>query len=265
MSKLIILNNDNNKEYKYNKNELNDKKTLTNIKHYLGVEFPPIPYLWHYDDFLQPYPVYGATKISIYKLRNMVNNKIENLNDLNDNNCDTYILAQYKKERFMYHENTNPNEIYLSYHTLLFNNLTRLNKIDNVPTNYKFKFLTGIYPLSGEYSMHKHYPFKNEKKKSFGGIPINSAKLESRSAVIHKHENHIKFSGINVCNFNILSDNAAFISIMKYPHLLVENNNRQLVKISQNKSNCVVLHLFRNVYDNNPDDQYYQELIKKYL
>lgn len=258
-------NNEENNEYKYNINDTNDKVTLTTIKHYLGAEFPPIPYLWHYDDFLQPFPVYGVKKISINKLKTF-DIKINNINEFTDNNCDVYIIAQYKKEKFMYNDitKTNPNEVYISYHTWLFNNLTKLNEITNKKINFKFRFLTGIYPISGDYELYKHYPFKNDKKKSSGGIGIYSDKLEVRQATIHQHENHIKFSGINVCNFNIMSDNAVFLSIMKFPHIFV-NDNKLFIKTRQGKSNCVVLHIFRNVYDNNPMNNQYQEIIEKYF
>lgn len=93
---------------------------------------------------------------------NNINSKI--LFDDNDKNCDIYILAQYKKEKVIYDENTNQNELYISYHSWLYNNLTRSSLIKNDNINYKFRFLTGIFPVDGNLEQYEKYPFKNDKK-----------------------------------------------------------------------------------------------------
>ena len=258
---LIVDNND---EIKINKNEINDGVELAHINHYLGINFPPIPYLWHYDDFAQPFPIYGIKKISIYKLRSLSNKLNPILAELNDKNCDVYILAQYKKEKIMYTETINQNELYLSYHSWLYNNLTKSTSIKDGIMNFKFRFLTGICSIEGDLTQYEKFPFKNDKKKAPGGICINDSKLGMRQSTIHKHDNIIKFSGINVCNFNQMSDNAVFLSIMRYPHICFENYNQNIITPSK-KSNCVVLHIFRNVYDNDPNNNKYQELINKYM
>lgn len=264
MATLIIdkTKSDDGNEYKINENEINDKLILKSIKHYVGVDFPPIPYLWHYDDFFQPFPIHAIKKISIDKLKLLYS--INQFNDLTDKNTDVYVVAQYKKEKVMYNELTNPTELYLSYHTWLYNNFTKTTEITNKKLNFKFRFLTGIYPIIGNYEHHKYYPFKNDKKKSAGGMPINADKLEIRQATIHQHENHIKFSGINVCNFNVLSDNSAFFSILKCPHAVV-NNNKQFIRTLKGKTNCVVLHIFRNIYDNDPNNGDYTKLVEKFI
>lgn len=248
MKSKLICNTD---VYKINENELNDKVKLYNIKHYLDITFVPIPYIWHYDDFAQPFPIYGIKKVSIYKLRKLINNIPI---DLTDKNCDTYILAQYKKEKVLYSELTNPTELYISYHTWLYYNLTKSCAINDSEINLKFQFLTGIRQIEGKLKEYEHYPFKNNNKKSPGGISINGV-LEKRRATIHRHENTVKFSGINVCNLNQLSENAVFLSIFKCPN----------ARTSNNKSNCIVLHIFRNVYDNNPENEEFQELVNKYM
>ena len=258
---------DNNEEMKINKNDVNDGLKLMHINHYLGINFPPIPFLWHYDDFAQPFPIHGIKKISIHKLRSLTNIKNLNLFNLNDKNCDVYILAQYKKEKVIYNETTDPNEIYISYHSWLYNNLTKSTSIKNIEIDFKFRFLTSIIPIVGELEHYNEYPFKNNKKKSPGGISIGSDKLIMRNATIHRYDDNIKFSGINVCNFNQQSDNCVFLSIMSYPHLCDKNNkdNKNIIKTISKKSNCIVLHIFRNVYDNNPNNNEYQELINKYM
>lgn len=266
MTDLLIKEDDTTKDYKINKNELGDKMELSTIEHYLGINFPPIPFLWHYEDFAQPFPVYGCKKISIYKLKQLVKNNL--LADLNDKNCDVYILAQYKKEKIMYSETADSSELYLSYHTWLYNNLTKQTKINNDKLNLKFRFLTGIYSIQGNLQQSGNYPFKKSKnpnkKPSPGGISVNNSNLEMRQATIHQHDGIIKFSGINVCNFNQTSDNSVFLSILKYPNLYFKNEKHKIETIKK-KSNCVVLHIFRNVYDNNPNDPEYQELINKYM
>lgn len=255
MKKII---NDDNLEYNVN---TTDNITLDNITHYLGTKFPPIPYLWHYDDFTQPYPVYGIKKINVNDLKKLIQN--DQMGEFNNINTDVYILAQYKDHKVMYNELSNEKEIYLAHHTWLYNNLTKKDHIPNEKISLNFKYLTGINEIVGSLGLYEHYPYKNEKKKASGGIPLNG-KLELRQSTIHYHKGHIKFSGINCNNFNQLSDNCVFMSIIKYPALYTKNGRTQIQTPSK-KSNCIVLHIFRNVYDNNPNDAEYQQLIDKYL
>ena len=266
MDNLLLLDCDD--EIKVNKNELNDNIKLSYINHYLNIKFPPIPFLWHYDDFALPFPIYGIKKISIYKLKNLLNNQNKIFNKLisgtNDKNCDIYILAQYKKEKVIYNETSNQNELYISYHSWLYNNLTKSEIIKNEKINLKFRFLTGIFSIDGNIKQYENYPYKNDKKKSFGGICVDNHKLDMRQATIHEHNDNIKFSGINVCNFDQMSDNCVFLSIMEYPHLC-SNNDKLKIYTSSKKAKCIVLHIFRNVYDNNPNDSNYQKLINKYM
>ena len=65
MNKKRTLIEDLGEEIKYNENAANDNVKLQLVKHYLGIKFCPIPFLWHYDDFAQPYPIYGIKKINI--------------------------------------------------------------------------------------------------------------------------------------------------------------------------------------------------------
>lgn len=251
------------------KNETNDIILNPFISHYLNIKFASIPFLWHYNDFSEPFPIYAIKKINIYKLKSLLNNSKNitlqtNLFSLNDKNCDIYIIAQYRNIKAYYSSESNIKEIYLSYHTLLYYNLTKKNTISNDKINYKFRFLTGIYSIEGDLQAYQYYPFKNEYNKKPGGIPINNLKLETRQATIHSSESHIKFSGINSCNFNINSDNSVFVSIIKQPTIL-HNNNKVNIVTNKNKQNCVVMHLFRNIPDNNPLDDNYQELFKKYF
>jgi len=287
MTELLIINDNdiNTKEkLKININETNDKTTLKLLHHYLNINFSPVPFIWHYDDFAQPYPLYGIKKINYHHLKKYWGNK--NLwfatKDLNDNNTDIYISIQYKMENYMYNPTTKPSELFLSYHSWLYTNAVNNYEIteNDISQPYKFRYLTGIIPLEGTFEYSATYPFllTPKMKKIPGGIPINESKLEMRQSTIHKHQNNLVFSPNNVCNFNLTSENGVFISVMKLPCILVKENkenkenkekqqyqlNKFNIKTPNNKTNCVVIHIFRNVYDNNPNNNEFQELINKY-
>jgi len=256
-----------------NSNETGDKTKLKFVKHYLGINFCPVPFLWHYDDFAQPYPVYGLNKIKLQKLFNKVKDKNNNLklalNGLNDRNTDIFTIAQYKNDSFLYNESSNSDEIYLSYHTWLYMNLTKNYEINNkIKENYKFRFLTGIYPIEGKINHSDTYPHivfeKNGvEKKIPAGIAINT-KPELRQANLHKYKDIIRFSSKGVCNFYTNEENLVFVSIMRFP-FLVHKNNKIKVNTSNNKQNIVVLHILRNKADNNPKDPKFRELVDEYL
>jgi hypothetical protein len=255
-----------------NTNCSKDNKSLKMIKHYLNIKFLPTPFLWHYDDFSHPFPVYGVKKIEISKLRALikdVNNmslKV-NLVGLDDHNTDIYTVAQYKNDSSHY-MGVNDNELYLSYHTLLFNSLTRSFDIHASRTYFKFCFYTGMYSLDSNSleAIDYHYHIPKKGNIIFQGVPVDSSKLEKRCATIHAsgESNHIVFSGKNSCNFTCKKDNLAFISILKFP--IVNNKSwKSRVLISNKKANVVVLHIFRNIMDNNPHNDNYQYLINKYM
>lgn len=247
------------------------------IDHYLGISFPSIPYIWHYDDFAMPFPVYKMQKVTLFDLKNVIRENINNclvdeLRGLSDYNTDVYIVAQYKNERFMYSDTTNSNELYLSYHTLLYNSYTKKNRIDDTNINLQFRYLTGIYTIEGHLSPYIYKCHKEKCQKIHNGIEINNG-ISLKQATIHKHNDIVKFSGINACNFNIsynddnsdtIDDNVVFLSVMKKP-FICQDTVRKYVRLINNKQNCIVLHIFRNVYDNNPNNEEYQDLINKYM
>ena len=271
----LILNSD----IKYNKNDI-DKLQLHNVKHYIGIDFPPIPFLWNYNDFAQPYPIYGISKIGVTKFLEILtkfkpNDKLnDNIKGLNDINTDFYINIQYKKELYWYSEEVAnlPNDIYISYHTWMHINHTKQYNIQNYNKyNSVYEFLTGLYSLEGNITTNEFFPFKVKKNgnKIPAGINIDD-NLDKRCGTIHKHKGIIKFSGKDVCNFNGNETNLVFVSIMKSPFLILKNNNGNRLcpimttnNVNPNKRCCIVLHLFRNIYDNNPESDDFQEVIKK--
>ena len=236
-------------DYIVNTDETDSNLDLRLIHHHINsLKFLPIPYLWHYNDFGQPYPVYGVKKISIDKLKTLILSMDQkNIFGLNDSNCDVYILAQYKDKREKYSEITMDDEIYIGYHTWLYHNFTRSVAIPNFDIRMKFRFLAGLFTVDGDINPYPYYPYKNNiKTKLHGGICVNYNKLEIRQAVIHRNENVVKFSAKNVCNFNQLTDNAVFMSIMKKPFIYFPEY-KENIRTKERKNNCIVLHIFRNV------------------
>lgn len=279
MSKLIVSTED---DLKVNVNTVDNIK-LQNLVYdtqLYKIEFPPIPFLWNYNDYAQPYPVYGVKKINAAKFKETIKslneannfNKIMESQCLNDKTSDFYVIAQYKREDFWYSPETLPDDIYVSYHTWLHINHTKQFRIsDNkLPNKYNkcYKFETGIYPVVGDTVVNKHYPFKLTKKgkKIPSGIAVNKPAPEVRHASIHRANGVIRFSGKDACNFNVPVDsNVAFISLMKNPCFInIVNKNVVMSSLSTvvGKRMCVTLHLFRNIGDNNPEDEEFQKLIK---
>lgn len=249
-------------------NETNEPTTYF-IDHHLNIKFPGIPFLWNYNDFGQPFFVKCCKKISIYKLKNLIS-KTKNINlhlnmvGLSDKNTDVYILCQYRDNNNIYSPESNPNELYLSYHTLLYTNRYKSKQIPTEELNCKFGFLTGLYKIEGNIEQYEFYPYKNQNNNKLGGgIPIDAAKLDNRYAKIHKVDNYNTFSGINTCNFYVRDDNCVFVSIIKRP-FIINNNKKEKVFINNKKENCVVLHIFRNIGDCNAKNKEYEELISKY-
>lgn len=223
------------------------------IQHHLGFFFVPIPFLWHYDDFALPFPVYKCLKVSMYKMRHLIGlDNFKAINTFNDHNCEFYILAQYKDNKSLYHPSTDPREIYVSYHTWLYKCVNNDNTLDDMTKDQKFLFQTALKSIDGQIANHK-------VDKPHHGIPIDKP-LQPRKAKIHKHHEIIRFSGASVCNFDQMSDNCVFLSIIKDQRIFEGERYNKI-----NKKSCVVLHIFRNVYDNNPQDKEYQSYIKKYM
>jgi hypothetical protein len=270
MTKLLYDDN----TLKYNSNECSDRTQLKWVNHYLGFNFPPIPFLWHYNDFAQPYPVHSIQKVDSKIFNTLVkkNGYNHNLNrlisKLKDKTTDFYILAQYKKENYWYNECSDPNEIYLSYHTWMHINHTKNFCINNIDKySAKYKYFTGLYSLNkSKISESKDYPKKKYKTTFYvdGGISVNRPTLCTRQSHIHSHNNHIKFSSANVCNFMAHDDDIVFVSIIENPLIL---NKNKIIKLSTDhkKFNCVTLHIFRNKGDNLKDDNEYNKLIGEYF
>ena len=271
MNKLLIEN-----DIKYNENTI-DKLCLKNVKHYMGIDFPPIPFLWNYNDFAQPYPLYGILKIGVTKFVEILNkfqsnNKLnENIKGLNDLNTDFYINIQYKKELCWYNEdmtNNSLNDIYLSYHTWMHINHNKQYNIQNYNKySYIYEFMTGLYSLEGKIETNKVFPFKVKKNgdKIPAGINIDDI-LDKRCGTIHRHHGIIRFSGKDVCNFNGDETNLVFVSVMNMPiNILKQNKQQKIIPIitPSNKRSCVVIHIFRNIYDNNPESVDFQNILKK--
>ena len=240
---------------KVDENRTGDTEVLSWVDHYIGVRFPPIPYLWHHDDFVQPYPIYGIVKIPVQKMVELVGIG----EDFDDKNTDCYILAQYKKEECWYSDDSDNDEVYLAYHTWLYNKDKKSNAIaKNTPRLTVYKYKTGIYKVFGEIEHSKHYPDLGRNKKGTpGGIPMES--MDERVSTIHKHQRIIRFSSVGVCNFRVKSENCAFVSVMEDPEVCLKYGSKKI-----DAKRVVVLHIFRNKMDDSPDNLEYGMLLEEF-
>ena len=244
---------------------MNDE-CLKYVNHPSGIKFCSIPFLWHYNDFAQPFPVEKVKKLNYSDFintiaKNNINNDMfkNNLRGISDSNTDFYVVAQYRKEAFWYSEESDVNELYLSYHTWMYTNHVKSFDIDPTIKRINYNFITGVF--SGQ---NKITTSQNITKK-FGGIEIDGEKLTPRRANIHNYQGIVRFSGTGVCNFNVNDDNNVFMSVMRFPSMILGNKNHCKIMTPDNKFNCVMLHVFRNVPDNNPLEESYQKLISDFI
>jgi len=240
-------------------------KDLPILHHYIGVDFVTIPFIWHYNDFGQPFPIYKVQKVNMFTLiKHISNNKqaVLNMTGLTDINTDFYIVAQYKRDRLIYNSRSDPREIYISYHSWLYYNSTNDCMIPPVESRYnKFRVNVGLFSINGEL-----LPIQNEDDDNHIINMSVDDNLVQQNASIHKVNNVLVFSPKKSCYVKIAdnNDNVVFLSIMKSPIVQLEKGTIK-VQTKNKKSNCATLHVFRNVYDNNPLNDDYQKLIIKYF
>ncbi len=225
------------------------------LQHPLGIKFRTIPFLWNYKDFANPFPTLIISKLK----KNDFTDRLGTLNlylereldTLHDLNTDFYVHVQYKQDEIIY--DGNHNDIYISYHGWCqYNNKNSLDLNDINKKGNMYFFETGIYPISGTFEHSNGFPdhgtFKQNKP---GGIPINEP-IKCRVANIHKINDIIRFSSVNVCNFYAIQDNIVFVSVGRN---FRNKNKENIIK------NVVVLHIFRNVSDNCPQNESFNKLI----
>lgn len=203
------------------------------IKHTeLGIDFQAIPFIWHYNDFANPYPTYESKKMSADDVRKLEEKYKINLSCIPE--PEYYCHKQYRAEDFLY--NSKSQEVYLGFHTWLLRQIEGPEfKIGDNDIYYKFKFRCQLIPLQGTIRQHKNFPEKfiqvkvSKKAKKIisviNGINVSNAisqlnfnKLSKRNAIIHKHQGFTRFSPYQICNFVIPSNNStdivSFISII---------------------------------------------------
>ena len=231
------------------------------IKHPYGFSYTITPFLWNYTDFSNPFPSYSISHFDKKSFMNIINSANVSLNreldSLTDTSTQFSIHVQYKGDEFLYEGDST--DIYVGYHTWCY--FGKYNTDMLKENNDMYFFNTGIYSLDGYLGHSTGYPNKGTYKKNKpGGIAINEGTKE-RCAVVHKLKNVTRFSSINVCNFStsVSDDNIAFVSIGKY----FVDKNKTSIKVN-NKSNIVVLHIFRNKSDNDKENKDFIELLKKY-
>lgn len=220
--------------------------------------YQKIPFIWSYNDILMPYEVYKCNKLTKDEFKNIINKKksieLDKILETLEDNTEYYYNIQYKKQDIWYMNRYN-NELYISFHTWLFHKDTGLNYINNskgIKKSYDME--VAIFPFDGSYKTTINYPHKiifNKKGKAFiahSGIGIKQ--FDKRVSIIHYTGEYVKFSPFDQCNFRINnnSSNITFVSIIKSKF-----------------GNCVTFHIFRNVMDDNPNDEDFQKLVNFYI
>ena len=231
------------------------------IEHSHGFKFPVVPFLWNYEDYSNPFPskkVLELTKSKFIDIVKGLNSVLDvQLNMLDESKTKFIVNIQYKRDKYYY--DGNHHDIYLGYHTWCYYAETGEQKLDDDTSSLYF-YNTSIFQLDNKLCYSSGYPYKGTHKKNKpGGISINK-EPERRAASIHKVHNAARFSSINVCNFEIDQDNISFVSIGKY----FTNKNKDVLHVD-NKTCVAVLHIFRNVPDNDPDNDNFVKLINKYI
>lgn len=213
----------------------------------LNIEFPNCPFIWHYEDMANIYPVVENKESSYTELKDIIGKYDENkslsniLLELKDN-ADFYIISQCKKED-IYYNSANTREIYISFHTWLYKYLTNKDVFDG-KINVEFDINCGIYPVAGELDYVNNYPYRiafNKKTqkhvKLSVGIAINN--ISERQCSIHESGGYTRFSPHNECNLLLNNDtnNFIFVSVIKNPSIPKASMELQRA--------CVTLHIFK--------------------
>lgn len=236
----------------------------------LNVEYPECPFIWHYDDMANIYPVAYCDKLNYEKMV-IIAESCENkflkdaLEEIKDN-ADFYVIGQYKHESHFYNA-AEKNEIYISFHTWLYKYLTEKDTIDDTKLNVSFDISSGIFPLIGEINHVDNYPFRtiiNKKKKKITkilvGMSINN--IIKRDCIIHDSKGYIRFSPHNQCNILLDSDSDDFMFVSIIKNVSIEKINDESPEAVKLDRTCVTLHIFRNKYDNDPKNIVFAKMLE---
>ncbi len=251
------------------------------IKHHLGISYSYVPFIWHYNEFAQPFPSHLTKSVTSeqfldrlakfdYK-KNYALTQV--LNGFTNENSEFFVNCQFKLDRVFYNEDTPNSELYVSFHPWLYRNHTGKDTIEYVKRYCDiYRYNTGLYSVSGLLKPSNTYPNiikKNRHGKITeipGGIPIDSQNLPIRQSTIHDYGGILRFSSVGVCNFDALSDNVVFVSVVSKPyHIEPKQKQKELatdITTDDGKVNCVTLHVFRNVFDNGSNNEDYQQIIR---
>ncbi|AYV83614.1 MAG: hypothetical protein Hyperionvirus9_31 [Hyperionvirus sp.] len=238
-----------------------EKKDLTILHKGFDKLYQSIPFLWNYADMLMPYEVKLARALSGVEMRTHVvamdKTKgeaiikiLDKMDEIKDE-TEYYLNVQYKNLPVWY-MNKDLHELYISFHTWLYRKDLGVESIVNEKDeDYEYEGQVGIFPLTGKLFASVNYPakyisgFSKGRKKCIKkiacGIAIND--FCEREIYVHYANKYVRFSPHDSCNFIVGSDNVSFVSIIR-----------------GECGSCVTLHLFRNVGDNNPDDEFLSKI-----
>lgn len=256
------------------------------IKHdELGIHYPSMPFLWHYNDFANPYLTHESKILSEDEF-NEIKKKYKHVSDIVDSipiEKEYYLHKQLRMDDFYY--NCKSQEVYISFHSWLLKQLEgpEISIGCNSENNYYYKFIfkCQIIPLFGEIKAHKNFPekIKKTKKKIYAtkvGINVSSdnllhvSKLSKRCSIIHKLNGFTRFSPYQMCNFIIpfgtKTNVVGFMSIITDAIAIVYKINKVIesssvpgdddldieefeefeeIKRTKIDKSCVTAHIFR--------------------
>lgn len=263
------------------------------IKHdELGIHYPAMPFIWHYNDFANPYPTHESKFLSEDEF-NVIKQKYKHVSDIVDSiliEKEYYLHKQLRMEDFYY--NHKSQEVYISFHSWLLKQLEGADaSVGGNDYYYKFIFKCQIIPLFGEIKAHKDFPekIKKTKKKIYAtkvGINVSSenllhvSKLSKRCCIIHKHSGFTRFSPYQMCNFIIpyggKTNIVGFVSIITDAIAVVYKINKVIesssmlgdddqdieefeefeeIKRTKIDKSCVAAHIFRPYFSSDNLEQ----------
>jgi hypothetical protein len=255
----------------------------------LKIKYPAVPFVWHYNDFANPYPVHELKILTQQEFAKFNEKNNLGLDEYINETTEFYLNKQYRMDDFYYMNQKVP-EIYVNYHTWLMKQLNGTNVIEHENNYYKFNFLCKIVPIQGDTITLPNFPHKIKKtkfgKKIFVTCGMNVGKINvpecKRTAIVHNHHGIVRFSPYDLCNFFVVgkgksNDNIhIFCSIISnvVSHKTIkpkcddsddDNNNdndndndsddKSITETKHLPKSCITIHVFRKSYaSDNIDD-----------
>jgi hypothetical protein len=211
----------------------------------LDIDYPSIPFIWHYNDFCNLYPTIKSENLNKDRFLEILA-KYENIQqiiDIANKNTDTefYLNIQFRESIELYNSKTN--ELYVSFHTWLYKTLYNCDIIpDDDQFNVSFSLTCGLFPITNNISKSINFPFKKitcKNKNILLPSGIGIGYITPRKLSIHHTDGYVRFSPSDSCNFFLNSDIGVFVSVANI------NLGSDIIK------SCITLHIFSTSMSNN--------------